>query len=289
MERPAKPRAAPAPEAQDLTRDDYELIRRLVYSQSGINLGDNKVQLVRARLGKRVRQGNFRSFREYYRHVEADPSGQALCEMLDAISTNTTHLFREIRHFNLLQTILIGWLASPAWRRHHDGLRIWSAGCSSGEEPYSIAMVAHAAVEHQSGVDLKILATDLSLHMLSRAKLGLYETHRVGTVPPKLRSRYLQKTHVDGRPMLQVVPDLRRTIRFVRFNLMAPTFPFRRGFDVIFCRNVMIYFDRPTQQTLVNKFAAHLQEGGYLVIGHSESLNSIKQPLSYVEPTVYRK
>jgi len=273
----------------DLTRHDYELVRRLVYAQSGINLGDQKMQLVRARLGKRVRQGGFASFREYLRHVEEDPTGEGVADLLDAISTNTTHLFREKRHFDLLNELVEQWAGDRSWSAANHTLRIWSAGCSSGEEPYSIAMVVHNALQQHPGIELKILATDLSTQVLARAALGVYESHRVGTVPPALRNRYLRRATGEGPGTVQVVPELRRLITFSRFNLMTPTFPFKHGFHVIFCRNVMIYFDRPTQQVLVEKLAGQLLHGGHLMIGHSESLNGIDHPLSYVEPTVYRK
>lgn len=277
------------PEVKDLTTRDYQRIRRLVYAKSGINLGDGKIQLVRARLGKRVRKGGYASYGEYFNHVENDPSGEELCLLLDAISTNTTHLFRENRHFELLRDIITRWVDDRAWRQQHSALRIWSAGCSSGEEPYSLAMVAHHALAGCPGVELKILATDLSVQMLSQAKLGVFESHKVGTVPPQYKSKYLRKVTPDDRVCLQVVPELRRLITFSRFNLMTPTFPFRHAFDIVFCRNVMIYFDRPTQQALVNRFADQLHGGGYLMIGHSESLNGTEHPLAYVEPTVYRK
>ena len=276
-------------ETRDLTREDYELVRRLVYAQSGIDLGDHKMQLVRARLGKHVRSGEFESFRDYFRHVQNDSTGEELCGLLDAISTNTTHLFRESRHFEFLRRVIGEWMADRAWRTRHSALRIWSAACSSGEEPYSVAMVAHDAMQDHPDTELKLLATDISNQMLGRAKRALFETHRVGTVPARFRHRYLRKVEQAGQPVLQIVPELRRTITFTRFNLMTPTFPFRHGFDVIFCRNVMIYFDRPTQETLVGKFADHLHEGGYLIIGHSESLTGMNQPLSYVEPTIYQR
>ena len=278
-----------AVEVKDLTRGEYELFRKLVYAKSGISLGDQKMQLVRARLGKRVREGGFRSFKEYYNHVVNDPSGEELCELLDSISTNTTHLFREPRHFDLLKELVKRWATDKARRAGDRTLRIWSAACSSGEEPYSIVMTAHDVMRELPSFDLKILATDISIQMLSQAKLGLFEPHRVGTVPPALKNRYLLKRLEDGKNLLQVAPELRKLVTFSRFNLMTPSFPFRYGFHVIFCRNVMIYFDRPTQQSLVNKFASHLQNGGHLMIGHSESLNGIEHPLSYVEPTVYRK
>jgi chemotaxis protein methyltransferase CheR len=274
---------------QDLSREDYESIRRLVYETSGINLGDQKMQLVRARLGKRLRAGNFKSFRDYYDHVTGDPTGRELCSLLDAISTNTTHLFREMRHFDLLHNLIEGWVSDRRWRSANSTLRIWSAGCSSGEEPYSLAMTAHDALQGHPGLELKLLATDISVDMLTRAQAGLFDAHRVGTVPAAYRCRYLRKVHAKGQMLLEIAPEVRGLITFARFNLMTPTFPFKQGFHVIFCRNVMIYFDRATQTTLVNKFAAHLRPGGHLMIGHSESLNNIHQPLAYVEPTVYRK
>jgi chemotaxis protein methyltransferase CheR len=276
-------------EVTDLRWEEYARIRDLVYAKSGINLGDGKMQLVRARLGKRLRQGGFASYGEYLRHVEKDPTGAELGALLDAISTNTTHLFREMRHFHVLRQILTGWVQDKSWRAKHTTLRIWSAASSSGEEPHSIAMVAHDVLSRTGGIDLKILATDISTQMLEKARLGLYDAHRVGTVPQEYRNRYLRKVRENGVPCLQIAPELRSVIKFARFNLMLPTFPFRQGFDVVFCRNVMIYFDRATQQTLVNKIAGHLHPGGYLMIGHSESLNTIQHPLAYVEPTVYRK
>lgn len=276
-------------EVKDLTRGEYELFRKLVYAKCGISLGDKKMQLLRARLGKRLRQGGFCSYREYYNHVVSDSSGEELCMMLDAITTNTTHLFRESHHFDLLKEIVAQWATDRNRSRSGRTLRIWSAGCSSGEEPYSIAMVAHDILRDHPALELKILATDLSIQMLSRAKLGLFELHRVGTVPPVLRHRYLLKAQRDGKAILQVAPELRRLVTYSRFNLMASTFPFRHGFHVIFCRNVMIYFDRQTQQDLVNRFASQLRKGGYLMIGHSESLHGVDHSLSYVKPTVYRK
>jgi len=273
----------------DLAQQDYELIRRLVYVHSGINLGDGKMQLVKARLGKKVRQGNFHSFRDYYHHVEQDPTGDRLCELLDAISTNTTHLFREVRHFHLLQKLITHWAHDRDWRIQHTTLRIWSAACASGEEPHSLAMVAYDTLLNHPGIDLKILATDLSKRMISRATLALYKPNSVRTVPPDFRTKYLKKIERNGQVLFQLVPQLRKTITFARFNLMTPSFHFGLRFNVIFCRNVMIYFDRPTQEALVNKLAGQLQPGGYLMIGHSESLQGIHHPLSYVEPTVYRK
>ncbi len=150
-------------------------------------------------------------------------------------------------------------------------------------------MTVHDALSRFRGIEIKILATDLSTQMLSRAQVGLYEAHRIGTVPPEYRNRYFKKVQQDGQPAVQVIPELRKLIKFARFNLMSERFPFKHGFHVIFCRNVMIYFDRQTQEGLVAKYSEQLQKGGYLMIGHSESLNGINHPLAYVEPTVYRR
>lgn len=274
------------PEAKELTPEEYELFRRLVYVKSGINLGDSKSQLVRARLGKRVRQGRFPSFRSYYEYVEKDTSGEELQLLLDAISTNTTHLFREKRHFEFLHKLVTRWAGEQKMRGAV--LRIWSAACSSGEEPHSIAMVVHDALK-ETPFSTKILATDLSNKVLNRARLGVYECHKVGSVSPEYRNRYFRQVRHEGQVCLELVPEIRGLITFSRFNLMTPTFPFRHGFDVVFCRNVMIYFDRSTQQGLVGRIVEHLRPGGHLMIGHSESLNGIQHPLEYLEPTIYRK
>lgn len=275
-------------ESNDLTQEEYELFRRLVYAKSGINLGDSKQQLVRARLGKRVRQGRFGSFRQYYEHVEKDASGEEMQLLLDAITTNTTHLFREKRHFEFLAGLIRRWTEDRRWRGNSNTLRIWSAACSSGEEPHSIAMVVQDVL---AGTNLtaKILATDLSTKVLNRARLGVYESHKTGTVPPDYRNRFFRPVQHSGQSCVELTPDIRRLITYSRFNLMTPTFPFRHGFDVVFCRNVMIYFDRPTQEGLIGRIAQHLHPGGHLMIGHSESLNGIDHRLQYVEPTIYRK
>ncbi len=278
-----------AGDAPDLTPREYELFRKLVYEQAGINLGPNKAQLVRTRLARRLRELGCESFSEYYTIVTSDKSGQELCRLLDAISTNTTYLFREMHHFEFMRKLLDTWLADAKWRNRYPTLRIWSAACSSGEEAYSIAMVLHERLEHERGVSFKILGTDISTRMLARAQQAIYSLEQVKNVPPALRSRYLRTVQHNGKKAVQVVPELRQKITWARFNLMAPTFPFRNPFQIIFCRNVMIYFDRPTQEALVRKMHRHLIDGGYLFVGHSESLTNIDHPFEQVEPAIYRR
>jgi len=273
-------------EIADLTPAEYESIRKLVYDRSGIDLGDKKMQLVRSRLAKRVRELEFETFGEYFQHARNDASGQELTRLLDAISTNTTHLFREHRHFEFLAERLREWHGAAG--RGGAPIRIWSAGCSSGDEPYSISMTALEALGGNPKA-VKILATDLSTRMLAKAQCGLFEAPRVANVPPAMKAKYLAQRSGHGETVYEAAPAIRALITFGAFNLMTEKFPFRNPFDVIFCRNVMIYFDRRTQEGLVRRFAGVLRSGGYLLIGHSESLNNITQPLRYVQPTIYQK
>jgi chemotaxis protein methyltransferase CheR len=278
-----------SPEVRDLTREEYQLFRKLIYEKVGINLGDQKMQLVRARLGKRLRQGKFNSFRAYYEYLRNDKSGAELTRFIDALSTNTTHLFREMQHFEFLAERLKKWAGDRSWcGKNQSEVRIWSAACSSGEEPHSIAMTCADALAN-SGVSSRILATDISTQVLDRARQGIYDPLRLGTVPEGYRRRFFHNTRVGGRELVQIKPEVRSSITFARLNLMEKSFPFRRGFHFIFCRNVMIYFDRETQTALVNKQAQHLLPGGFLLIGHSESLNAIQHPLTYVRPTIYER
>jgi len=271
----------------ELTDAEYEALRKLVYGHSGINLGPEKQHLVRARLGRRLRQGGFGSFRQYYDHVLNDRTGEELAALLDAISTNTTHFYREGRHFELLAEKvreIVG-----ASRDAATTIRIWSAGCSSGEEPYSIAMTVHDLIKHSPRIELKVLATDLSTRMLGRARSGVYESIRLGTLPPGFERAYFRRVGGRNSGGVQVVREIRKLVTFSRFNLMRPAYPFKHEFDAIFCRNVMIYFDRPTQEALVSRFHKHLKPGGIFLIGHSESLNALDHPYEYIEPASYRR
>jgi chemotaxis protein methyltransferase CheR len=273
--------------SRDLTPAEYRLFRDLVYEHSGIELGARKMQLVRSRLARRVRAGGFASFGEYYRYVRADASGGELTRLIDAISTNTTHLFREARHFEFLRDRLREWTAPQATPRSTT-IRIWSAACSSGEEPYSIAITAAEALGERNAHTVKILATDISTAMLERARGGVFRPDRIGATPPEIVAKYFSRSQRNERVEFTIRDDVRRMITFSQFNLMSAAFPFRNPFDVIFCRNVMMYFDHSTQEKLVRRFARHLRPGGYLLIGHAESLSGRSHPFKYVAPTTYQ-
>lgn len=265
-----------------LTEKEFQQIRELAHARFGLDLRDGKQQLVAARLGRRIRQGGFASFAEYHRHVTADTSGQALVELIDALATNHTAFLREQAHFDLLANVVhaaAGRLPS-----------IWSAACSTGEEPYSIVFTVLNALPRTPPPRTLpfVLASDISTRALEHASQGCFAPDRLATLPEAWKKSYLTRMRGEREGWLQVRPEIASLIEFRRMNLIEP-FRHGRSFDVIFCRNVMIYFDRKTQQDLVSRLAGCLHPGGYLFVGHSESLSGIEHPLEYVCPAVYRR
>ena len=269
-----------------LTEEQFRKISDLVYDYCGINLHDGKKELVRARLAKRLRMLRIKTFDDYLRYALEDSSGREFTHLIDALSTNLTSFFREQQHFDHLRqhfypALLVRKRACKKFR-----IRAWSAGCSSGEEPYSIAISLLEALAGQGHWDAKILATDLSTEVLARAKAGLYEAQRVAPMTPQQKQRYLIRR--DRDKTYEVAPAVRAMVLFGRLNLME-TWPVRGPVDFIFCRNVMIYFDKPTQQKLVQRFYDLLDSQGLLFTGHSESLTGIEHQFKYVQPTIYAK
>jgi chemotaxis protein methyltransferase CheR len=276
-----------AKEAIELTETDFARFSRLVYDQSGISLHDGKKELVKARLGKRIRQGNFSSFREYYDFVVSDPTGEELIQLLNSISTNFTHFFRENQHFDYLRQEVIPALKKkmgPNLRK----IRIWSAGCSTGEEPYTIAITLLEARDNPANWIPEILATDLSTKVLGCARSGIYERKKIQTLSQELTRKYFLRGENQWRDYVKVKPSVKNVVTFQRFNLMD-TLTQKEPFDCIFCRNVMIYFDKETRKALVNRFYNNLEKGGHLFIGHSESLTGMDHPFQYVKPAIYKK
>jgi chemotaxis protein methyltransferase CheR len=275
-------------EPVELSTTLFRKFAKLVYEKAGISLSDAKHELVRSRLLKRLRALGMTTFEKYFHYLsEQDTSGDELVHMLDSISTNKTDFFREIQHFDFLTSNALPSIVDQARKSNSRRIRIWSAGCSSGEEPYTLAMVVREALD--SAWDIKILATDLSTRVLQTAYEGEYDEGHMNGVPPKYRMSCFEKEKDGDEKIYRVKPELRKMITFRRLNLMDPSYPFSGKFDVIFCRNVMIYFDKPTQEELVNKFHRYLAAGGYLFIGHSESLTSLKTPFQFVRPTIYRR
>jgi chemotaxis protein methyltransferase CheR len=267
---------------------EFRLISDLVYEHCGINLHDGKKELVRARLAKRLREGNFGSFSEYIRYVLDDPTGREFSLLVDSLSTNLTKFFREDQHFEYLRSQLLPRVLAAKQSRHHLRIRGWSAGCSTGEEPYSIAIILLEAIQGAGRWDVKLLATDVSTRVLERAKRGLYEKDRIEPIPLPLRNKYLTRSREDGVDLYEVTPALREILIFRYLNLIQD-WPVKGPLDFIFCRNVMIYFDKPTQGRLIGRFFDLLAPGGVLFTGHSESLTGIEHKFRYVQPTIYMK
>jgi chemotaxis protein methyltransferase CheR len=274
-----------------LTDRDFHRISDLVYEHCGINLHAGKKELVRARLAKRLRQGNFRTFSEYMRHVLEDTTGEEFSILIDSLSTNLTSFFREEQHFEFLRNKFLPSLMERKRAKPDFRIRAWSAGCSSGEEPYSIAITLLDAVAGHGRWDIKVLATDISTSVLDVAKTGIYDKQRVQPVSPMQRQKYFRAAREQNQKIFEVNQNLRDIVIFKYLNLMKswPIDTRHGGLDFIFCRNVMIYFDKPTQGRLVNRFWDILSSGGILFTGHSESLTGIEHQFRYVQPTIYAK
>lgn len=272
----------------ELSESDFRKISRLVYEHCGINLHEGKKELVRARLAKRLREGSYRSFKQYMTHVLNDPSGREFSILVDSLSTNLTSFFRESQHFDFLTQRHLPALLDRKRKKSDFRLRAWSAGCSSGEEPYSIAITLLEATKGQGRWDTRILATDISTTVLETARMGIYDAERVEPVPTILRQKYLMPQRTSHRKIYEVGSQIRNAVIFRYLNLMQE-WPIKGPLDIIFCRNVMIYFDKTTQSRLVNRYWDILNSGGVLFTGHSESLTGIDHKFDYIQPTIYTK
>jgi chemotaxis protein methyltransferase CheR len=257
-----------------LTAEQFREISRVVREVAGLQLREGKEGLVRARLAKRVRQLALPGFGAYLERVRGD--ARELAEMVDLLTTNKTSFFREPAHFDYLRDALLPSLGPGP-------VRLWSAGCSSGEEAYTMAMVVRECWPESARRDVKILATDISRRVLATARAGVYPDAALADVPRPLRRHWAR---AEGG--WRAGDALRALVTFAPLNLMAP-WPMRGPFQAIFCRNVMIYFDKATQQALVDRFHALLAPGGHLFVGHSESLSALAHRFAYVRPAVYRR
>lgn len=259
-----------------ITDAEFARLRDWLASSTGISLGDGKRTLVTSRLARRLRENGVGTFTEYLRLVAANADERQVA--VDLLTTNETYFFREPRHFDFLQRLLP---TLPAGRP----VRIWSAACSTGEEPYSIAMLLESQL---GGRPWEILGTDISMRVLDAARAGHYRMERATGIPEDLRARFCLKGTGPQAGTLLVARRLRERVRFEQANLNAPL-PDVGEFDVIFLRNVMIYFDLETKRDLVARLLRHLRPGGYFLVGHSESLNDVTRALQPVTPAVYRK
>jgi len=263
-----------------LTSAQFDRIRTLLHGLCGINLVPGKEGLVKTRLTKRLRALGLKSFEAYLNHLEENPA--EITTMVDFLTTNKTNFFREIHHFHYLRDTFL-----PPCKEKRCSLRLWSAGCSSGEEAYSLAILLNEEFPDRTRWDIRILATDISTRMLQKAREAVFEEEAIQEVPGLWRQKYFLccRRNRESR-IYQLREDIRSMVRLARLNLMDH-WPMRGPFDVIFCRNVMIYFDKPTQERLVNRFWELLAPGGLLLVGHSESLTTFPHKFHYAQPAVY--
>ncbi len=269
--------------------EEYEFIRRLVYERSRINLGPDKTELVSSRVAKRLRALRLSGFSDYCAYLRSPAGEDEMTDLLDVISTNVTDFFREAEHMRYLaDTVLPEWQAAQK-SVGREPFRLWSAACSSGEEPYTLAIVMAEFFRDHTPREWRILASDISTRILEKAQQGVYRQERVKLPQSDWLGRYFQRGTGDFTGYCRVKPVLRERVTFRHQNLMDWPYPWTDRFQVVFCRNVMIYFDRPTQEQLIARLKEQLVPGGHLFVGHSESLVGIEHGMKCVRPSIYRR
>ncbi len=269
-----------------MTDADFRRFSEFITAELGIKLPPSKKTMLEARLQKRLRALGLASHRDYCEFLfSSEGMEQELAQLIDVVTTNTTHFFREPKHFEILSQQVA---PEVFQRKGNNRAAVWSAGCSTGEEPYTLAMVLSEFAAKNPGFTFSILATDISTQVLQQAQRAVYPEDRIEGIPQEYKKKYLLRSKDRTRRLVRMGPELRDRIQFRRLNFMND-FDFRDLLDVIFCRNVVIYFDRGTQEQLFKRFCGKLARDGYLFIGHSESLTGMDLPLVQVAPTVYRK
>jgi len=277
-------------EGSSLSERELQRVAEFIGNEVGIQLPASKHTLVEGRLRKRLRQLGFNGFEDYLDHVLDSPEGKhERLHLIDAITTNKTDFFRESEHFRYLVDKALPKIEKNRQRDGRREISLWSAGCSSGEEAYTLSIVLNEVAERHSGLRFNILATDISKSCLDTARRAVYPERRIDSVPMELRKKYFLRSSDSAEELVQMGPELRSPIQFGSLNLIANSFGLSQKMDVIFCRNVMIYFNNQIREQLVRRFEQQLVPGGYLFVGHSESLNGFEMGLDQVAPMVYYK
>jgi len=273
-----------------MTRKDFAFFSTLIQKRCGIKMPDEKKTMLESRLRKRLRHLGLKSFREYLEYVDSSTGmNSELVSMIDVVTTNKTDFFREPSHFNYLYSRTLPVLTKEYGAGTGRDLKLWSAGCSTGEEPYTLAMVLSDYSRLQEKISFRIFGTDISTQVLEKARRAVYAAEKVETVSTDMKKRYLLKSKDQSKKQVRIVPGLRQLVEFGRLNFLDNNYGINTPFDIIFCRNVLIYFDRDNQRAILGKILKHLIPGGYLFTGHSETLHSLNLPLELKAPSVYRK
>lgn len=274
-----------------LSSRDFTLLSRYIHSECGIHISTGKKTMVEGRLRKRLRALGLHTFEAYLEYLFS-PEGQGKAEwiyLIDEVTTNKTDFFRESSHFSLLTERILPELIRTNGAGTRSRLNVWSAGCSTGEEPYTLAIVLSEFAAVFPNFKFSILATDISTKVLEKAKKGIYEHEKIEVIPMPLRKKYLLRSKDKSSNLIRIAPELRTMVSYQRLNLLDNPLGIGVEMNIIFCRNVLIYFDRPTQESVLSRFCSHLVPGGFLFTGHSETLHNMNLPLTQVANTVYRR
>lgn len=270
-----------------LTSRDFSRLAQFIQDYAGIKMPPTKKTMVEGRLRRRAAANGFATLTEYCRHLfDQDGLDAEQVHLIDAVTTNKTEFFREPEHFRYLADVAVPELMTKHRRRE---LKVWSAASSIGAEPYTLAMVLAELQLKLGDFSFSVVATDISTRVLEIAVKGIYSEQMIAPVPMELRRRYLLRSRDPAQGLVRIAPELRRLVRFGRLNLMDTTYPVDRNIDVVFCRNILIYFDKPTQQAVLGRLCDHLRPGGFLFLGHSESLAGLGLPLKPAAATVFRR
>ncbi len=268
----------------EMTDEDFKKISSFITKHFGIKLPEAKKIMLQSRLQKRLRQLNIDSFEKYCEFIFNEGNEQEIINMIDVVSTNKTDFFREPQHFTFLNNEVL-----PSIVHKKERINIWSAGCSSGEEPYTLAIVLSEFLHKYTNYDFSIFGSDISVDILQKAINAIYKEEKVAEIHIELKKKYLLKSKDRINPTVRIISELRNKIKFERVNLMDNEYNVDEAFDIIFCRNVLIYFDRVNQEKIINKLCKYLIKDGYFFIGHSESLLRMNLPLKQIKPTIFQK
>jgi chemotaxis protein methyltransferase CheR len=273
-----------------LSVSDFSRLSSFIYNQCGIKMPDSKKIMVEARLRKRLSDLNMQNYAEYCDFLFSQRGSEAeITHMVDVITTNKTDFFREPKQFSFLSNNALPEFVNIDGTGIQRPLKVWSAGCSTGEEPYTLAIVLNEFGQKFTKYSFSILATDISTRVLEKAATGIYEEGKIAPIPKSLIHKYFLKSKNKEKKLVRVVPQLRSSVKFQWLNFMQDDFGIRETFDLIFCRNVIIYFDKPTQEKLIEKLVSQLKPGGFFFLGHSESIFSTNLPLVQVAASTYKK
>jgi chemotaxis protein methyltransferase CheR len=270
----------------ELTDKEFNQLSQFIQSNYGIKMPPIKKVVLQGRLQKRLKKLNIPDYKTYIDYVFSSQGQEEIIHMMDVVSTNKTDFFREPIHFEYLSDEILPEILK---REGKTLVKVWSAGCSSGEEPYTLAITMSEFKEKNPGFDYSILATDISTQMLQHGANAIYKEERVEEIPMYLKKKYFLKSKDYNNPQVRLVKTIRDKVQFMRLNFMDTTYPVNDMFDIIFCRNALIYFERENQENVINKLCGKLKTNGIFILGHSESITNMHVPLKSLRPTIFRK